>query len=66
MTEVLEQAAVLHDEFESDVWADSVRKVLSDTDHRSDLIARGTEQAKKYRWEKTARETWDVFRKVGS
>ena len=46
--------------------AQAMRQVLTDTKLRNDMIRKGLEQSKKFSWEKTARETMEVYEKVGS
>ncbi|MBA4386405.1 MAG: hypothetical protein C0404_00385 [Verrucomicrobia bacterium] len=64
LSEVVENAAVLVDSFESDRWAELTMKAITDTDFRRTLVSRGIEQSGKYTWEATARKTWEVYRKV--
>lgn len=64
LAEVLDDAATVLDTFEADRWADAVRRVLTDTEHRDSLVKKGYERAAFYTWEKTARATWDLYRKV--
>lgn len=64
LTEVVGNATVLIDNFDADNWAERTMKAITDSDLRRSLIARGHEQVRKYTWENTARQTWDVYRKV--
>ncbi len=41
-----------------------MREVLTDSKLRDDMVRKGLEQAKRFSWEKTARETLEVYSKV--
>ncbi len=62
LPEVLGEGAVILKGFDADEWADEIRKILEDTRRRHDCIQSGIRQAGRYRWENTARQTWDVYR----
>jgi len=64
LREVLGGGGVLVDVFDVDAWVGEVRRLLSDSGHRTDLIARGREWASRYTWPETARRTCEVYRKV--
>jgi glycosyltransferase involved in cell wall biosynthesis len=66
LEEVLGDAAVLLPHYDIDGWTEAILRVQNDSDHRRDLIGKGTRQAASYTWEKTARQTLDVFRQVAS
>jgi len=42
----------------------AMERVLGDEELRAELIERGFEQAKKFSWERCARETLDVLESV--
>ena len=65
LPEVLGAAAEWVDGFDAEEWAEKVRAVLSDSARAARLRAAGFAQAKKFTWEETARQTWDVYRKLG-
>lgn len=44
--------------------ASVLKKIVTDKDLRSGLIAGGIEWTKKFDWEKTARETYEIIRKI--
>jgi len=44
--------------------AEAVRRILSDEQLRNDLRARGLRQAAQFTWEKTARQTLEVYKSV--
>jgi glycosyltransferase involved in cell wall biosynthesis len=41
-----------------------MERVLSSTDRRDQLIARGRQQCQQFSWKKCAQETFDVYRQV--
>ena len=65
LPEVLGAAAEWVDGYEVEAWAAAVRGVLNDPARAARLRAAGFEQAKKFTWEETARQTWEVYRRVG-
>jgi glycosyltransferase involved in cell wall biosynthesis len=65
LPEVLGDAAEWVDGFDVEAWAAAVRAVLNDSARAARLRAAGFDQAKKFTWEETARQTWDVYRRVG-
>ena len=64
LAEVLGDGAVLVDSFSAELWADQIRKVLSDSAFREALIDRGRDKAASYTWAKAASETMNVYRQV--
>ncbi len=64
LAEVLGEAARLIPEFDPDAWAQDVRQLLDDPAARHSLADRGRRQAARYRWTDTARQTWELYRKV--
>ena len=62
--EVLDGAAVLLDDFHVERWTATVRDILKDSDQRTRLIDAGRARAARYRWEDTARRTWEVYRSL--
>jgi glycosyltransferase involved in cell wall biosynthesis len=64
LPEVVGDAAVCLDAFDSDAWASQARTLITDTDTRKRLIAAGYAKSATYTWADTARKTWDVYRKV--
>ena len=42
-------------------WADVLHRILTDSGLRQEVIARGHLQAKTFSWEKTARQTWQLY-----
>jgi glycosyltransferase involved in cell wall biosynthesis len=64
LPEVLGDAARWVDGYDAEEWAHVVRSLLGDADERDRLRALGLAQAKKFRWEDTARATWAVYRSL--
>jgi len=66
LAEVLGDAAVLLPHYDLDGWTEAIRQVRRDDDYRHALIEKGHRKAASYTWEKTARQTLEVFRQVAS
>jgi glycosyltransferase involved in cell wall biosynthesis len=47
-------------------WASAIVRILGDRGLRDDLIARGTARAASFSWERTAAETYEVYRAVAN
>lgn len=62
--EVLDGAAVLVEGYEAEHWAAQVRDLIGDSSAREDLVERGRAHINRYTWDRTARETWQVYREV--
>lgn len=64
LPEVTGGSALLCDPYgNTDVWASAISSILIDKALRNQMILKGLEQAKKFSWEKTAKETLDIFEK---
>jgi glycosyltransferase involved in cell wall biosynthesis len=61
LPEVAGDAALLVDPLDVEELAAALERVLSDEELRAGLIERGFEQAKRFSWERCARETLDVL-----
>lgn len=61
LPEILGNAVLYFNPLDIDDMADKIKKVLADEDLRKDLIQKGFEQIKKYNWQKTARETLEIY-----
>ncbi len=64
LPEVAGDAALLVDPLDVEGLAAAMRRVLGDEELRAELIERGFEQAKKFSWERCARETLAVLESV--
>lgn len=63
LPEVLGAAAEWVDGYAADEWAGKIRAVLADSARAARLRAAGFEQARKFTWTETARQTWQVYRR---
>ncbi len=66
MPEVAKDAAILIDPYGKADLASAIDTVVHDSDKRKFLIEQGILNAGKFTWEKTARKTLEVFKKVVS
>lgn len=64
LREVLGDAAEFVEGFDAEQWASSVRRVLSGHESRNTLIEKGLQQIRRYSWEETARQTWELYRQL--
>lgn len=66
LAEILKGAAIIIPDFDVARWTDTLRSLLEDRPTRDRLGAAGPVHAARYSWHDTARQTWDVYRKVMS
>jgi glycosyltransferase involved in cell wall biosynthesis len=64
LPEVVGDAAILVDPYDVEALAEAMHRVLSDPDLADDLRRRGLQRAQGFTWERTARETMEVYREV--
>lgn len=64
--EVVGDAGVLIPADDVDAWAESMVSLLQDESWRMELRTRGFERAKLFSWDRTAQETYDVYKAVTS
>ena len=62
LPEVLGDAAVLVDPADTDAFAHAIGRALDDEELRAALRQKGLERARRFTWERAARETLDVYR----
>ena len=62
MAEVADDAACRVDPTDPEALADGIERVLHDPAYRADLVAEGHKRAATFTWERTARETSEVYR----
>jgi glycosyltransferase involved in cell wall biosynthesis len=62
--EIAGEAGEYFDPLSTDELTEAIRRVLYQPERRTELIALGGERLKRYSWEKAARETEAVYRKV--
>jgi glycosyltransferase involved in cell wall biosynthesis len=66
LPEIAGDSAILFDPHSEDDIANALKRALLDTDLRAQLVARGHENARSFSWDRTARETLDVYYDVAS
>lgn len=66
LPEVAGQAGVFINPYNADDIARGISEAICDSIHRARLSVIGLEQASRFRWEETARQTRDVYREVAS
>lgn len=66
LPEVLGDAAEWVDGWDAREWAARVEAVVASDSRRAELRAAGLARAKLFRWEDTARKTWNVYRLVAN
>src|SRR5690349_8180688 len=66
LPEVAGDGAVIFDPLSVDDMANALKRVLLDVDLRDRLITRGYENAKKFSWDATARQTLGIYDSVAS
>lgn len=66
LAEVLGDSALVLPEFRIDAWQDAVTAILTDTTLRQRLIESGLARAQRYDWRETARQTFEIYRRVQS
>jgi glycosyltransferase involved in cell wall biosynthesis len=64
LPEIVGDAAITLDPRDVGVWVAALTLVLENQQVRAELKAKGLEQANKFSWNKTARETLDVYQSV--
>jgi glycosyltransferase involved in cell wall biosynthesis len=64
LPEVAGDAAVLVDPEDTESLGAALRRLAAQEELRRDLAGRGMARARLFTWEKTARETWDVYRSL--
>jgi glycosyltransferase involved in cell wall biosynthesis len=65
LPEVVGDAGLLIDPFDTGALARAVERLLDDPDLRADLRERGLSRSRLFDWRETARRTLQVYRKVG-
>jgi glycosyltransferase involved in cell wall biosynthesis len=64
LPEVVGDAGILIDPNDVDAWAVALHRVLTDDELHAELSTKGSKRAALFSWERTARETLNVYRKV--
>jgi glycosyltransferase involved in cell wall biosynthesis len=66
LPEIAGDSAILFDPHSEDAIANALKRGLLDTDLRQSLIEKGHENARSFSWDRTARETLDVYYDVAA
>ena len=64
LPEVVGEAGIMVDPYDTSSLVRAMRRVLTDSGLRNDMVRRGLEQAKKFSWERTAELTLQLYNKV--
>lgn len=64
LPEVVGNAGIMVDPLDVDGFAEAIIKVLDNENLRNTLIQRGLERAREFTWERTAKETLEVYKKL--
>ncbi len=64
LPEVMGEAGILVDPYDTDSLAQAMREVLANSTLRDDMVRKGLEQSKKFSWERAAEQTQEVYNKV--
>lgn len=64
MPEVAGNAAMLIDPLDTDQIGEGIEKVIKSPDLSKEMSIKGLRQAAKFSWEKTARDTFEVYRNI--
>ncbi len=64
LPEILEDGALFINAKEPEVWAQAIKRVLTEDDLRAELIAKGLQHAAKFSWQKCAQETILMYQQV--
>jgi len=64
MPEILGDAPLYFDPYDIRDIAKAIEKVVSDASLRKSLVEKGLIQVKKYNWDKTAKETLEVYKEI--
>ena len=66
LPEVVGDGGVLVDPQEPEAWAEAMVAVLTSPQKREEISAKAVEQAQKFSWRRTARETLEVYKQVAA
>lgn len=64
LPEVVGDGAIMIDPYNVDELTYAIKKVLEDKELKKDLTRKGLERAKKFDWEQTAKQVFDIFNKI--
>ena len=66
LPEVVGDAGITVDPHDTDSLAQAMRRVLTDSKLREEMISKGLKQAKKFSWDKAAEQTLGVYNRVAA
>ncbi len=66
LPEVVGEAGIMVDPHDVDGLAQAMKRVLTDSKLRDDMVRKGLEQSKRFSWEKAAEQTLEVYKKVAA
>ncbi|MCL0053303.1 glycosyltransferase family 4 protein [Dehalococcoidales bacterium] len=66
LPEVVGEAGIRVNPYDTDSLVEAIRQVLTNSQLREEMVRKGLEQAKKFSWEKTARQTQEVYDRVAA
>ena len=66
LPEILGEAAIYFDPKAMSEMAETIERAIVDGELRQKLVEKGRKQVKKYSWEKMAKETLEIYTKIGS
>lgn len=61
LPEVVGDAGLMVDPYDVNAMAGAIKEILTDASLKNKLVERGLKQAKKFSWEKTAKEYFEIF-----
>ncbi len=64
LTEVVGDAGLLVDPFDTNAIASGIARLVESQDFRNDLRAKGLRRSQMFDWEKTARSTLEVYKRA--
>ncbi len=64
LPEVVGDAGIMVDPYDTDALADAMSRVLSDESLRAEMSAQGLKQAKEFDWERAAQKALSIYREV--
>jgi len=64
LPEVVGDAGIMVDPYDVDGLADAMHEVLTNDGLRANMIKKGLERAKRFSWEKCAKETLKVYEQI--
>jgi glycosyltransferase involved in cell wall biosynthesis len=64
LPEIAGTAAFVEESWEADEWAGTIKRILGDAGKLKAMRQRGEEREKQFTWDKAARETLALYRKV--